>query len=119
LIPLYMIYALGGDGEPGPQRRKKDKRLPKTHPADALPMVEQPTAWGRHAEEETFWAFAALMGELGSVVAGPPKSRDWAEGAEVDGVKAALERLSRRVRWADEELWTALVSPISPRSNKY
>lgn len=110
LIPLYMVYAIGGDGEPELQRRKKDKRQPKARPSDALPTLALSSSWGRHAEEETFWAFAALMGELGGVIAGPPKSRDWAQGTEVDGVKAALEKLGRRVRWADEELWTSLVS---------
>lgn len=66
------------------------------------------------AEADAFWAFLALMGEVGEVVKGPG-SRAWGEVTLVERQKRemdiqwALSRLSARVKWADEALWQDLV----------
>lgn len=86
VVPLYLVYS--------ETRFGKAKSLSR----------------GRYAEEETYWAFTALMAEFGDVV-GLPAGDDSA-------VTNALERLGRRVRWADEQLWTTLrdrnLNPASP-----
>lgn len=74
VIPLYLIY-----GE-----------LIERHRGD--------TVQTNYAEEETFWAFTAIMGELGDVVS---------SGAD-GNINLAMQRLSRRMRWADEPLWQIL-----------
>lgn len=72
---------------------------------------------GAFAEADAFWAFLALMGEVGEVVKGPG-SRPWGEVAFVKGQKRemdiqwALTRLSARVKWADEALWQDLVRTL-------
>ncbi|KAL1406917.1 S-adenosylmethionine-dependent methyltransferase [Vanrija albida] len=86
VVPLYLVYS--------ETRFGKAKSLSR----------------GRYAEEETYWAFTALMAEFGDIV-GLPAGDDSA-------VTSALERLGRRVRWADEQLWTTLrdrnLNPASP-----
>lgn len=59
------------------------------------------------AEEQTFWALAGIMSDLGSVIS-----------ADEDGLQSALDRLGRRVKWADHDLHSSLRSrnldPASP-----
>lgn len=57
-----------------------------------------PSGTGKWAEEETFWAFAAMMGELGEIIA-----------ADEDELEGALQRLGRRVKWADYDLYDTLI----------
>lgn len=76
VLPLYLIY-----GE-----------LIERHRGD--------TVHGVYAEEETFWAFTAVMSELGDVVS---------SGAD-GNINLAMQRLGRRMRWADEPFWTTLCS---------
>lgn len=76
VLPLYLIY-----GE-----------LIERHRGDPV--------HGSYAEEETFWAFTAIMGELGDVVS---------SGAD-GNINLAMQRLGRRMRWADEPLWQMLSS---------
>jgi len=67
----------------------------------------------KYAEEETFWAFAGLMGDIGDVV-----STSQTVQAGNKDLEWALERLGRRVRWADSGLWSFLkernMDPSSP-----
>ncbi|KAL7420303.1 S-adenosylmethionine-dependent methyltransferase [Cryptotrichosporon argae] len=73
LVPLYLVFA-EADFDPA--------------------IAASARAEGKRAEEDTFWAFTALAAELGDVISPPaelgPKDVAW-----------ALERLGRRVRWAD------------------
>ena len=59
------------------------------------------------AEEQTFWALAGIMSDLGSVIS-----------ADEDGLQVALDRLGRRVKWADYDLFDSLrarnLDPATP-----
>lgn len=59
------------------------------------------------AEEQTFWALAGIMSDLGSVIS-----------ADEDGLQVALDRLGRRVKWADYDLYDSLrarnLDPATP-----
>lgn len=59
------------------------------------------------AEEQTFWALAGIMSDLGSVIS-----------ADEDSLQTALDRLGRRVKWADYDLFDSLrtrhLDPASP-----
>jgi hypothetical protein len=96
VTPLYLIFAGGEMGRTSNARRPSVPGAPRT---------------GKYAEEETFWAFASLMGDIGDLVA---------EGKTLGTRDMAwvLERLGRRVRWADERLWTTLcernLDPATP-----
>lgn len=61
-------------------------------------------AW---AEEQTFWALAGIMSDLGSVIS-----------ADEEGLQIALDRLGRRVKWADYDLSDSLrarnLDPAAP-----
>jgi hypothetical protein len=50
-----------------------------------------------HAEADTFWLFEAIVGEF-------------AELEDEEGGRLWMERLSRRLAWADEELFQNMVS---------
>jgi hypothetical protein len=86
LAPLYWVYA--GQG---------------VSPDDAGDEHEG----GHWAEPDAFWAFLALMGEVGEVVKGPGR-RPWGEvdltvgGRPELDIQWALSRLSARLKWADE-----------------
>lgn len=59
------------------------------------------------AEEQTFWALAGIMSDLGSVIS-----------ADEEGLQVALDRLGRRVKWADYDLFDSLcarnLDPATP-----
>lgn len=59
------------------------------------------------AESNAFWSFVALMAEVGDVAKGPGRGM-WGEGGQEGekDVSWAMNRLSKRVKWAD-----SLVSP--------
>jgi hypothetical protein len=56
------------------------------------------------AEADAFWTFAELMGDVWLALG----SR-WENPTDVD-INSILRSFSNRVKWADEELWNALVS---------
>ncbi|KAG8855834.1 hypothetical protein FRB96_006656 [Tulasnella sp. 330] len=71
-----------------------------------------------HAEADAFWLFTELIGEMGAVIGEPG---DWknpapvpmatapgAPGSSQLGVKGAMADFSRRLKWADIQLWEDL-----------
>ncbi|KAK4687823.1 vesicle-fusing ATPase, partial [Tremellales sp. Uapishka_1] len=104
ITPLYLLYA-GAD--------VANSTLPdkfRKVPASASSTIGQKR--GKYAEEETFWAFASLMGDFGDLISSTLSAQ-----SERD-VEWTLARLGRRVRWADEDLWRQLcernLDPSSP-----
>lgn len=87
LAPLYWVYASQG--------------------ASLDDAASDEDDGGQWAEPDAFWAFLALMGEIGEVVKGPGH-RPWGEvdltvgGRPELDIQWALSRLSARVKWADE-----------------
>lgn len=78
LVPLYLVFAEAG--------YTSQSHAPQGH----------------YAEEETYWAFSALMAELGDVVS--------ATAGNDNTLTVALQRMGRHLRWADEPLWSILCS---------
>lgn len=76
IVPLYLVYL------------------------EATSRPTEHTERPRHAEEDAYWAFSALMGEFGDVVAATP--------GKDDQLNMALAKIGRRVRWADEPVWRTL-----------
>lgn len=76
IIPLYLVYL------------------------EATSRPSDPTLRPRHAEEDAYWAFSALMGEFGDIVSATPGKDDM--------LNMALAKVGRRVRWADEPVYKVL-----------
>lgn len=72
-----------------------------------------PMARNKSAEEETYWAFCALVREFESVLIGSSSMTP----TELT-MDRALDCLGRRLKWADDPLWSVLagndLSPASP-----
>lgn len=76
IVPLYLVYL------------------------EATSRPTDPTLRPRHAEEDAYWAFSALMGEFGDIVSATPGKDDM--------LNMAMAKVGRRVRWADEPVWRVL-----------
>lgn len=90
LITLYLILS-------GNQNRTEREPAPSTRSPVSPPVAEANTEW---IEEEVFWAYNALMADLGDFV--------FYTGETPHNMQWALVRLTNRIRWADDELWSKL-----------